>query len=244
MSYDPNMLLFGPYKLKDLTVTQTGLSNLPTTESELNNLRWLAKVLDQLTKSLGPFTVISAYRSAAVQKSVAGKNFNPNSKSFHELGMAADIYPLGQTIDTYFGRLITTEWRNKLGEIIIKPSQNSIHIGLPTQKVKGKLMILDGKYRLLTQSEEDTYSGPYKTSSTPVSFANNDPRYSMPDPSGGVYSEKFLGTFGVYPQITDLLDVSLYDPSEGEETKLNKSIIGGGVALLTALGLGIYLING
>jgi len=243
MSYDPEMTLFAPYKLKDLTVTNTGIPNLPTSDSELNNLKWLAKVLNQLTTSLGPFTVISAYRTAAVQKAVAGKNFNPNSKSFHELGMAADIYPLGQTIDTYFGRLITTEWRTKLGEIIIKPTQNSIHIGLPTAKVQGKLMILDGKYRLLTSAEEDHYSGPYKAMSTPISFANNDPRFTMPDPSGGIYSEKFLGMFGVYPQIKGEIDISLFDAAEGEETKLNKGIIGGGALLLAALGAGAYFLS-
>lgn len=242
--YDPNMTLFANFKLKDLTITKTGLSNLPKTKTEFDNLVWLAKVLDQLRISLGPFTIISAFRTAEVQKAVAGKNFNPNSKSFHEIGIAADIYPLGQTIDAYFGKMITNEWKTKLGEIIIKPTQNSIHISLPTKTVRGKTMILDGAYRLLTSNEIEQYSVPYLKFATPISFSSNDDRSSYNDPSGGLYSDLFLGLFGVYPQTKDEeLNFSFYDPAEGDQVRLNKALVGGsGLALLLLAGSIAYMV--
>lgn len=201
---DPNMTLHGKYKLKDLCITNTGLDNTPTEDLHVNNLRWLAVVLSELEPSLGPFTVLSAYRTREVNNKVTGNN-DPNRKtSFHEVGMAVDFYPLNQSINTYFGRLITTEWKEKLGEIILKPKQNSIHIGLPTSSYKGAIKILDpqtNSYRYMTPEEIEEHSEPYRMSTSPESESALDFMMSYPDPSGGIYTNMYSGSFGIYPAI-------------------------------------------
>ena len=169
---DLNMTLYGKYKLKDLTVTKTGLPNLPN-EAELKNLKWLARRLSELENQIGHFGIISAFRSYQVQNQVLGHDPYTQvnrKKSFHEAGMAADIYPIGQTIDAFFGKMLADEdILNSWGEVSIKPSQNAIHIGLPTDRLKGKAMILEnGRYRDLSASEIEFYASPYRRIFTPV----------------------------------------------------------------------------
>lgn len=203
MDIKPDMTLYGKYRLKDLTITNTGLPNLPTTEQEFQNLVWLAKVLIQLEDSIGPFTVISAYRSAAVQDDVGAGAVAAGKKSFHELGLAGDIYPTTMSLDAYFGKILNSEWRQKLGEIIYKKSQNTIHISMPTSKIQGKLMFREpnGVYRLMTDAEIDELSGPYKMTYAPTEYGSNDISESIPDPSGGLYTDLFYGLYGRYSDV-------------------------------------------
>jgi len=212
MSLDPNMTLFGKYTLKDLTITNTGLDNMPTTDQEIQNLTWLAKVLSQLEDSVGPFTVMSAFRASDVQDVVGAGAVKAGRKSFHEVGMAADIFPSSMTLDAYFGKLLTSEWRQKLGEIIFKKSQNTIHIGLPTASYQGKIMFREsgGEYRLMTQDEIDVLSGPYKMTYSPTGYASNDGSASLPDPSGGLFTDLFMGMYGRYDEV----EVGSFDPSQ------------------------------
>lgn len=169
---DKNMTLYGKYRLKDLTITNYDLPNMPN-EAELKNLKWLAKVLTDLENDIGPFTIISAFRSYQVQNAVLGHSptaqVNRN-KSFHEAGMAVDLWPTTQTIEAFFGKILASDyWPENLGEISIKPSQNAIHLSLPTTRLKNKPMILEGgSYRKLTQNEIEEYRKPYMQYYTPV----------------------------------------------------------------------------
>ena len=199
MGFDPKMKLYGPYILSDLCVTQQKIANLPTDQNTIDNLRWLAKVLDQITKSIGPFTIISAFRSSEVQDAVAGSE---TKKSFHEVGMAADIYPVTMDIDQFFGMLLSSSWRNKLGEIILKKDQNTIHIGLPTKTLLGKIMKrtkVDGKftYVLMPIEEQEEYTRNIQTLIVETGYESNDELYSIADPSGGLFTDLYMGMFPV-----------------------------------------------
>ena len=169
---DINTVLYGKYKLKDLTPTNYDLPNLPN-DAELKNLIWLAKVLTKLENDLGPFGIISAFRSYQVQNAVLGYSPNQNvnrKKSFHEAGMAVDLFPHTTDFTTYFGKILGSDyWVENLGEIAIKPSQKAIHLSLPTKSIKSRLLILEnGKYRNLTQTEIDKYKKGNEQYYTPI----------------------------------------------------------------------------
>lgn len=247
MSIDPNMKLYGKYLLKDLCQTQTGLPNLPDNDAYIQNLIWLAKVLEQLEMSLGPFSVLSGFRTKAVQVAVSGKD--SSLKSFHEVGMAVDIWPISDSIDAYFGKIISSEWRNKLGEIYIKPSQNSIHISLPTEKYRGVLKVLkNGSYVTMTEEEISKYMGPYVQSLRPLEYGNNDPFFSMKDPSGGMFNSLFTGPFGIYSTFVgsyvdeEILEEGTSNLDLFPENYSQKSLfVGGGIALAVAMAIAISL---
>lgn len=161
---DPSEMISRYFSLGDLTQTNTGLDNTPN-EAEYKNVRWLASTLDDLYDSVGPFNVISAFRSSAVQQALkeSGAPTGTGKKSFHEAGMAADLYPTTMSLDEFFGKILASDWVHALGEISIKPSQNAIHISLPTTTTVGKVMTLNelGQYVRLTADEIADYAKPY-----------------------------------------------------------------------------------
>ena len=74
---------------EELTVTDTGLANNPSTPQCQNLKRLASNVLDPLRElSGGPIYVNSAFRSAAVNAQIPGAVSN----SLHLQGKAADIY--------------------------------------------------------------------------------------------------------------------------------------------------------
>ena len=79
------------FSLLEMTVTTTGLPNVPT-DAEVACLRALAiNILQPLRDSLGkPITINSAFRAQAVNRRVGGA---PTSQ--HRLGQAADIVVSG-----------------------------------------------------------------------------------------------------------------------------------------------------
>ena len=237
MRYDPEMILFGKYKLKDLTTTQTGLDNQPDSDYQIANLRWLAKVLEQLEASIGPFAVLSAFRSHDTQEAVGPGAVAEGKLSFHEVGMAADIGPLTMTIEDYISKIMNSEWRSKLGEIIFKKDQNALHIGLPSKKYRGVFKIREnGSYRMMTQNEIKGLEDIMKASYAPVSYASNDADFIQNDPSeGALFSDLFLGMFGVYAvgsSSADLPELENHDPeNEYDDTSF-------GMKMAKVLGLG------
>lgn len=93
-TYDETDMRLTPnFTLSELTVTNTGLSNVPT-QAEIAHLRALAvHVLQPLRERLGrPVLVNSAFRSAQVNRAVGGR-----ATSQHRLGQAADIRVVGMT---------------------------------------------------------------------------------------------------------------------------------------------------
>jgi zinc D-Ala-D-Ala carboxypeptidase len=75
------------FTLAELTQTKTGLPNIPS-KSDRDNLALLAAVLEAIREIVGnhPVTVLSGYRSEAVNRAVGGA-----WNSYHLQGLAADI---------------------------------------------------------------------------------------------------------------------------------------------------------
>lgn len=173
-TFDPNAQLSPSFKLKDLSVTSTGITNNPT-EASFNNLKRLASELDYLKSVIGPFTVASAYRNQDVNEAVGG-----SSTSKHMTGEAADIVPTSGNAFLYFSDILKNDnVRNRFGEISLKKPQNAIHLTLPYYNSSGKYVqnsprIADGNpliYMSMTQNEIANFiQNPYgtPTASVPV----------------------------------------------------------------------------
>ena len=90
------MILTPHFTLEELTVTQhRTLDNTPNS-SEINNLRRLAEMLEEVKTLLDgkPIMINSAFRSKAVNDAVGSKD-----SSQHRVGCAADIRVPGLTPD-------------------------------------------------------------------------------------------------------------------------------------------------
>ncbi len=68
------------------TAKAKGIKNQPTVTEVVNLCLLCTKVLDPLRKAMGPITISSGYRCAALNKAVGGV-----SNSQHMKGQAADI---------------------------------------------------------------------------------------------------------------------------------------------------------
>jgi hypothetical protein len=166
MAYDRNMILSTNYTLGDLCITTQMLMqpNLPSDQNTLNNLIALADVLEQLNSSIGPFSVLSGFRTKELQR-VLGESGNPISQglSFHEIGRGVDIYPGTMSISDYFGRILADQnLTNEFAEISIKPGQNSIHlaINVPGDTRTPRITGLDSgsnTYQALSESSIENY---------------------------------------------------------------------------------------
>lgn len=126
------------FTLRDLTKTDQKTANMPN-EAQLANLKKLAQVLDYLYDKVGPFQVISAFRSQATQDALKAGGAGDVSaqmaatNSLHSTGEAADIYPTTMSLEAYFVRLFALpEVKERLGQIVIKERQNALHISTPT----------------------------------------------------------------------------------------------------------------
>lgn len=75
----------------ELTTTDTGLPNNPTSPTHLDNLSFLWRYLNQLREKLGkPIIINSAFRTPAVNATLPDASKN----SWHLQGRAADIRTL------------------------------------------------------------------------------------------------------------------------------------------------------
>lgn len=158
---DPDLPISQNYCLKDLCVTNQTLStsNLPNQSSqEYKNLCWLATVLEELSARFGAFDILSGWRCPELQGILNPSIAAAGKRGFHEAGMGVDIYPKDISTEEFFCRILTSDMKEKLGEIAIKPSQNSLHLSLPTEKTRGIAMEMDeGKaYRRLSADEVQT----------------------------------------------------------------------------------------
>jgi len=87
------MQLSEHFSYDELTVTNTGLPNTPTT-SQIQNLKRLAETLEQVRALFNlPLIVTSGYRSDAVNKKVGG-----SKTSAHAYGVAADFTVKGKSV--------------------------------------------------------------------------------------------------------------------------------------------------
>lgn len=145
----PDRTLSKYFTLKDLTRTDyREVDNTPN-DNQISNLTSLASILDQLYDELGAFDVESGFRSQELNDMVGGA-----VGSFHTKGYAADISPNWMSIEDYFIAIITSRFRYQLGEIILEPAQNIVHVTVPAEGKVGEIMVRDDYgYRTLNSDE-------------------------------------------------------------------------------------------
>ena len=140
------------FTLADLTKTDTKTANTPD-KAALDSLTKLAKTLDVLYEKVGPFSVLSGYRSPAVQAALktgaAGSSAAAQAadKSYHSLGIAADIAPKNMSAEAFMAKIAQmTDLKNMLGEIAIK--KTALHVSLATPQKQAVFMWVDsaGQY--------------------------------------------------------------------------------------------------
>ena len=142
------MQLSPNFTLEELTVSEVaarnGFDNTPN-EAEIENLKRLAQLLEQVRKVVGrPVLVNSAYRSKQVNDAVGSRD-----TSQHRLGCAADIRVSGMTpdqvcraiieSDIQFDQLIREFWDKEKGG-------GWTHISIPnspTQTPRNQTLIID-----------------------------------------------------------------------------------------------------
>lgn len=131
----PDAMLSTNYSVADLTVTTQSLTapNMPDQQYQVDNLVFLANFLENLATVIGPFTVLSAFRTHELQVALAegGAPTGSGALSFHETGRAVDINPTSTDLATAFGTILANQdLTNTLAEFAFKPSQNSLHISI------------------------------------------------------------------------------------------------------------------
>jgi len=119
------MLLTPHFSLEELTVTDhREFDNIPNS-SEINNLKRLAEMLEEVKALLGgkPIIVNSAFRSKQVNDAVGSKD-----TSQHRVGCAADIRVPGVTPDEVVKAVIASDLSY---DQIIREFDRWTHISIP-----------------------------------------------------------------------------------------------------------------
>jgi hypothetical protein len=142
------------FTLEQLTITDQKTKNKPS-ENVIANLRILAETLDLMYEKIGPFTILSAYRSQETQDSLkSGGSTQAISASLHTKGLASDIVPKKMSAIAYMAKIAQTPAISKrLGGYALKST--AIHLDVDTSKrnaVPLKVM-KDGSYVRLTTDE-------------------------------------------------------------------------------------------
>lgn len=162
------------FSLADLTRTDTGLSNKPSS-SDVSKLQSLGKILDLIYEKIGPFKIVSGYRAPAVQSALkAGGNTQAVKTSYHSSGQAADIMPTNQNVKDFFAKITNTpEVKNALGGYAIKT--NVIHFDTDTSTRRGVAMYVDkaGNYIRFGASELVNFISKNKAASTGLLIAGS-----------------------------------------------------------------------
>lgn len=116
------MRLSPNFTLAELTVTGTGLPNVPN-EAEIESLRTLAmRILQPIRDRLGkPITVTSGFRAQAVNRAVGG-----SSTSDHLRGNSADIKTASMN-SAQFARYVLT-LNLPFDQLIVYPGTDRIHV--------------------------------------------------------------------------------------------------------------------
>lgn len=141
-----------------MTVTSSGLPNLPSAEV-LAVLRTLAQTLDVIYERVGPFRIISAFRSQDLQDLQRTITNQAVARSGHTGGMAIDFQPLSGDLKSYMARAYSDPVvRPLFGAFAIK--NNTIHAELPMPNANPPKATLtpmyvgkDGLYYRFNQTE-------------------------------------------------------------------------------------------
>lgn len=176
MDITPNLQLSADYKLADLCVTSQSLSapNIPDRDGPVNNLMVTASVLEQVTGLVGPFNILSGFRTQELEDKLTAQG-EPTASgiSMHQMGRAVDIYPTTMSLDEFYGQLLANaNLRSLFAEIAYKPSQNSIHLAVQTPDDNRDIKILGlddaGQYVRLSLDQIQDFIAPYMTDASSV----------------------------------------------------------------------------
>ncbi len=166
---DPNMMLSNKYRMKDLTATNQSLSqpNIPAESYMIENLQITASILEYLERMVGPFKILSGFRTKELQDKLTSQG-EPTSSglSFHEIGRAVDIAPSTMSLDDFFGKMLADEEiSSQFSEIAIKPSQHTLHlsVNVPSDMRSTKVLGLntEGLYAKLNAEDIASYIAPF-----------------------------------------------------------------------------------
>jgi hypothetical protein len=137
---DQDTYLSSHFTLAELSRTDTRLPNQASPQ-DIENLRNFARRLDKIYDAIGPFYILSAFRSPSVNSAVGGV-----SSSQHLTGEAADIVPTSMSAKEYWGRILADEnLRDEFGQIALKTS--AIHISMPSWTHTGDAyVVVAGNY--------------------------------------------------------------------------------------------------
>lgn len=112
------------FTLRELTYTAQKFDNLPTTFTQVCNLRALAEFLDMIRDEFGyPIFINSAFRTVEVNAAVNG-----HPRSLHKQGRAADIWCTEMRIDDLIE--VLRKHRNEMSEFIVNKDKHYIHIAI------------------------------------------------------------------------------------------------------------------
>jgi len=169
MAISENQQLSSSYTIADLTKTNQSLSepNTPDSQWMIDNMVYLADMLEQLNSVVGPFNILSGFRTKELQQALAAAGEPATTRtSFHEAGRAVDIYPTNMSIIEYFGKILANpDLLPKFAEVSIKPVQNALHlaINVPGDNRSPKITALntEKKYVGLSLEEIQNYAAPY-----------------------------------------------------------------------------------
>ena len=123
----------------ELTVTKSGLANIPTA-GDIDNLRKLCRdVLEPIREKIGhPIIITSGYRSAAVNRAVGGV-----VTSQHLKGEAADIHITSISSYVLYHRIkaLVAHGFIHVGQCILYPKSHFVHVSLYTSHHQDEFIV-------------------------------------------------------------------------------------------------------
>ena len=129
------------FTYNELTVTKSGLINVPNKEQEANLIKLVANILDPLRELYGkPIKVNSGFRSVAVNMAVNGAN-----TSQHLKGMAVDL-------DCEDNKKLFELIRDYLtfDQLIDEQNYSWVHVSFNENKNRGEIWkMVNGHYKLI-----------------------------------------------------------------------------------------------
>jgi uncharacterized protein YcbK (DUF882 family) len=131
------------FSLQELTRTDTGLPNIPSSNVVARLRRLALNILEKLREEFGPFTPTSTFRSFSVNKKVGG---SPNSQ--HLQGQASDIVIRGVSSEVIFRWIIANlDYDQVIFESLKGVTWVHVSYVGPKANRKHAFRIIDGKVK-------------------------------------------------------------------------------------------------
>lgn len=204
MGYNPNEQLTTNFKLSEFVTSTTaqekGIDNTPTPEI-IENLRFLAGLIQSIRDFSGPIQITSGYRSQALQDAlIAGGNKNAVDYSAHTYGLAADITPAaGNTygLKPLYAAIVTDpDYLKYFGAVVLLEEKGIMHVEAPLEGKELGLAMYEGSdgqyYRFKSEEEMQNFLSDVYDSASAI-IKNNPIKTFML--FGGLTGAGILGYF-------------------------------------------------